>query len=269
MSDAAQTQNSQPNTETPSTSPAPRGLWSSGLKLEQAEGVPPEYVGKSAQELVQIAETYKQAMASPGHYQPQPQYQPPSQAAFSSPQPPDPSLIYSNPQAYHQQMEAYNDWKLEQRLSQYAAPLMGNQAATAKWQSQNDPEFGEVWRKHGHKIEAMASRIPAHQLNVEAYNMIAKMVRGEHYTDYVEDRAKALVASGGFGTERAAPNAGMPNAPVSALDRLFDPKSEHPQSVRYRTNNTSRNDFLKYCGAMGKDPEAHANEILGGSVLAA
>lgn len=278
MSDAAQTQNSPTNTAEASTSAVQRGLWSSGLKVEQADGVPAEMVGKDIREIAQelerqkqIAETYRQAMSSPQAYQQQSYQQPPQQAAssFQGPIEPDPSLMYSNPQEYHRQLKAYNAWELDQKLGTLALPMANSLAVQARWQSTNDPEFSEVWRKYGHEIDALAMKVPVHQRDTNAYNTIANMVRGQHVNDFIEDRARALIASGGFGTERAAPNAGMPTQSLSALDRLFDAKSDHPQSVRYRTNNTSRADFLKYCGAMGKDPEAHANEILGGQVLAA
>lgn len=210
-------------------------------------------------------------MNAPPQYQQQSYQQPPQQAAFSSQDlaPPDPQLLYSNPQLYQQQQQQWMQHQVDQRVGQYAAPLLQNQANTAKWQSRNDPEYADVWAKYGHEIEAMATRVQPHLLTLEAYNTFADVVRGKHWKDFVENRAQQLAASGGFGTERAAPGGAPPTQQLSALDRLFSPTSDHPQSRRYRDNNTSKADFLRYCAAMGKDPEAHANDILGGGVLAA
>lgn len=272
MSDAAQTTNNPPPiTNEPPITPAQRGLWTSGLRIEQAEGVPPEYVGKSAQEIVQMAETYRSAMNAPPQYQQQAQYQAPQQVpvSFQGPQAPDPQLLYSNPQAYQRQLDEYNDFRVEQRIQQAAQPLLASNAQQSKWASRNDPEYAEVWTKYGHEIEAMAVRVPQHMLTLEAYNTFADIVRGKHWKDFVENRAQQLAASGGFGTERSANGGAPPVTPTSALDRLFDPRSDHPESRKKRELGTSRQDFERFCQAMGKNPEQHAELILNGGVLAA
>ena len=215
---------------------------------------------------MQLAEAYKQMST-------QQQIQPPQQAAFSYQQPtnelrpPDPSLMYSNPAEYQRQKDAYDDARFDQRLAQFAQPVIGNVVSQAKWMSQRDPEFADVWERFGGEIEAMARQVPAHMLTKEAYDTFAKVVRGNHYKDFVHAEAQRLAASGGFGTERAAPNGAVPVSTGDERSKLF--ASDHPWTRKARENNTSEADVRRYCSMRGISPDDYAKDILKGSVLAA
>jgi len=275
MSDAAPTQNNGQATGEPNSSQPQRGLWSSGLRIEQADGVPPDLIGKDIKEvaaeferLKRESEAYKSALAAP----PAPQYQPPQppqQAAFSLPdvQKPDPALQYTNPTAYQQQLEAWTDYRVQQGIAQAAAPLLGNVAQLAKWQSQNDPNYAETWQKYGREIETMAAQVPAHMLNLNAYNTIAKVVKAEHIDELIDERAKKIAAAGGFGTERASPAGSVPAPSADKLSQLF--QSDHPWVAKARANNVSEAEVRRYCSMRGINTDDYATDIMKGSVLAA
>lgn len=246
--------------------------------MEAADGVPAEFVGKDVREIVQMAEAYKQAAMStppPQAHSYQGQYQPPQQAAFSYPEirPPDPSLMYANPAEYQRQADAWNDYRVEQRIAQVGGPLINSIAEGAKWQSRNDAEYAEVWQKWGHEIEAMAaqaSRAGQAVTNKGAWDFIASVVRGNHVNELAESRAKLLMTSTGFGTERGSANGSPPAENTDPLARLFA-TVDHPwvRRANHPDSRTTPDDVRKYCAMRGIRVEDYVNDILKGNVITA
>lgn len=267
MSDAAPTQQAPTGQEPPPSSQAQRGLYSSGLKLEAADGVPADFVGKDIKEIVQMAEAYKQAALSPPPNAFRQQEPPQYRAASSFPAAPDPQLMYSNPQEYQRQQDAWNDHRAEQRLNAAAAPIVQSLANNAKWQSKADPEYAEVWQKYGHEIELLAQRAGQPITQREGWDMFAQLVRGNHWREFVDQRAQQLVASGGFGTERGAASGAPPAENIDPISRLF--ATDTAWTRKARAEGLTEDAVRAYCRQRGQSPADYANDILKGNVITA
>lgn len=169
------------------------------------------------------------------------------------PQRPDPDLMYSDPRAYADQMERYQDFKLQQHLNAVAAPVLQSQAAQARHLAKSDPEFSDIWRRYEPEIEAELAGIPQMQRSKELYDKAAEIVRGRHWRDFAREEAERIGATSGF-TERGAPAGGTPPAAVGdPLDTYFE--SDAPHARFARDNGLTKAQIRAYCKATGTSIE--------------
>jgi hypothetical protein len=219
--------------------------------------------GKTAREVADIAEQFR-GLAVNSQLGQQTPLQPAQQPAFSYQQaaPPDPSIAYSQPELYQQQLLAYQNNMLNERLQQAAQPLLRQTAQLARSSSMQDPKFSEVWRRWGHEIDAQMANTPADMRTVENYNLVAQFVKSNHIDELAEERAQKMLNSGGLGLERGANAGGAPVAPsVSPLDELFG-KADHPWVQKAKDSGMGIRDIREQLPKMGYTEQQFVESIL-------
>jgi len=146
----------------------------------------------------------------------------------AAPIPPDPQLMVTDSQAYHNQMLDYNRKMTAAAVAaatqSFGTPILTSQAQTARFASQQDTEYGDIWERWGHEIDAKMAKVPLEQRTKANYDTIASMVRGKHYKELVFDAATPGETVIGNPTVTAN-TAGAPvqsHVEASPLDKLFE-----------------------------------------------
>lgn len=197
--------------------------------------------GKTAREVADAAERFRQAATAPlAQQQPvQPQYQP-----QQVPQMPDFQLAYSDPPEYARRKAAYDEFMFDSRLQQQAAPFVTGLAQNARALSQMDPKWADVWKKYGHEIDLQANQLPPQMRSKDAYDLIAKVIKADHVEELLtaareEERSKYMT-----GTGTVSPGA-VANGAVPLGDDLGAfLSSDHPEAAKYR--DIPRDQLVKY-----------------------
>lgn len=218
--------------------------------------------GKTAREVAEVAEQFRQASTNPlSSQQPiqQMQYQPnPLQA-------PDPQLAYSDPPTYARQAQAYNDARFSTMIQQAAQPILAGNAQNARTLSQLDPKYAEVWRRWGNEIDIQANNLPVEMRNKQAYDLIAKHVKSDHIEELSEERAQQILTTRGPGTEPAggfvSQNAIAANG--SELDAFL--RSDHPEAAKYRA--VDRTMLVNYIRGANITEKQWVEDVKKGSAL--
>lgn len=212
-----------------------------------------------------MTETYRQLATQ----QPVIQQQAPQQAPLSfqgAPQPPDPQLMYTDPATYQNQLFNYNNWQVQQQLSQAAQPLVSNMADMSKFASQSDPKFQKVWSRWGHEIEREIASLPAHMRNKQAYDMAASIVKGNHADELADERAREIAAQQGANLERAGANPGAPMPPSSPLEELWaDDTNKWVRDAK--AAGMTQDSVRDYCKKTGTDLTQYVADIKAGNVF--
>jgi hypothetical protein len=179
--------------------------------------------------------------------------------------------MYSAPEQYQQQMIAYQQHVMQQTMQQAAQPLIQGQAEQAKWSSQNDPRWKDIWSKYGHEIEAQMAGIHITQrTNKQLWDTAAQLVKSNHIDELVHERAQTLASQGGFGTVSGAPTAGIPQGGGFAdpVSELFS-NTEHPEVVRMKEGGVGPQEIREYLARTGQDPRKYVADVLGGNTFSA
>lgn len=250
----------------------PKGLWSSGLRYEDAPDVPDFLRGKTAKEAADITkQLYDIAMNGPAAAQPSPspsQDLPASQTASmpqnaqngAQPAPPNPDLMYSDPAEYQRQLFAYQDARMQSTLAQTSQPFLASQAQMARSAARSDPERSDVWEKYAAEIDMEMSRVGLEQrASVDAWNMAADLVAGRHRRELAQDYAERAAARPDTGMEGAdgGPAPGAPQrSSLDPLGQLFADDDPAVASLRERgmTEAKVRENLPK----MGHTPASYA-----------
>jgi hypothetical protein len=173
------------------------------------------------QRLAEQAEEWRRLALS--MQQPQQYTQPAEQRASSyqdtTPSYPPATLALENPDEYDRRMQAYMAHRDQQTLSQVASFAAPQLADSGRFMSQNDPEYKDVWSKYGSEIEQemVRNNVPAHMRTKQAWDLVAKLVRGNHWRELATELADQRLQGGGFGTEGSSAVGG---SPASAGDPL-------------------------------------------------
>lgn len=214
--------------ETP-PEPTPRGLRGSGLRYQEGDGVPSWAVGRTADEILSTASELYDTIQR-GASQPSVNTPPPPQTPLTTSRP-DPSLIYSNPDEYHRQMEAWTDARINERLEVASQGVVTPLTSMAKAQAQTHRP--EIWKKYGPEVETMMANLsPAVKANVAVWRQAVDLVASNHVDEIAREKAEALMRAGG--DPGSLPSSGGPPAPnrsssLSPLHKLF---SERHEAVR-------------------------------------
>lgn len=270
-----QTPDGQTPEQPPFTAPQPTAetkasLRGAGLRYNESDEVPEWARGKTADEIVQMADRmfgYMQQQQYQATPAPQQNYAPDQSSlnANSGYGPPDADLAYSDPAAYHRQMLQYQQALVQQQVSQIAMPVLQNQAETARELSRRDPAVADVWQKYAPEIEVELAGIPAYQRNKQLYDKAAEIVRGRHWKDYARDEASRLAASVPA-TERFGESGGhYPGSARDALDDFFD--SNHPYVGFARSQGMTKEMVRQQLRTMGTSAEDWVKGAKAGSVI--
>jgi hypothetical protein len=115
----------------------------------------------------------------------QPQYVTPQQQA----QPLNPDLIIENPGEWQRQFAQALSNQQAQQMAAVAAPVLQQQAETARWMSQQDEKRKDIWGKYGTEVEGLMASIPAAYRTKAMWDKAADMVKAEHADEIIEERA--------------------------------------------------------------------------------
>jgi hypothetical protein len=283
MSDAATQPNTPPTTSSPpSTEPQHgRGLWNSGFKIEDDAPVADHWKGKNARQILEEAERLRQeatewkglAMNQQQQYQ-----QPANQQAFSyqqsnTPTFPSNQLLIENPGEYDRQLQqfiAYSNQQSAQAAVQAASQHVSPQlASTGRYLSQSDPRFKEVWERYGSEIERemMKANLPAHQQNKDAWDFLAKVVRGEHLDEIAADKARKMSEAGGFGTEGASNASAAPTLQSDPLATFWN--TDHEWVRRAKDSGMTLQSLRKHVETQNVPPDKWVEDLTRGRSFSA
>lgn len=269
--------------ETSANEPA-RGLRGAGLRYTAEDGVPEWAVGKTADEIVEIANELHQSLldgsayAGPSQQGAQPngaqspangsrQPQPPQMNAQNggAPPQPDPQLIYNDPSEYQRQLDAYNRWQTQQTIQQASGPLLQAQANMARDACRRDPEYADVWDAYAPEIDALMQRVPMqNRADPKSWQQAAEMVAGRHRKELARKEAERLAAEGNLGATISgdATTPGADSGPSrDAISQLF--ADDHPAIQKFKEQGISAQKVRSHGVQMGHSPDEYAKILTG------
>lgn len=243
-----------------------------GLRYDPTDSSVPEWArGKTADEILALSQTfYNAAMTGSGApAQPQAPQQAPTPTAQSpapdnmqTPRLPSPDLQYNDPAEYERQMQAYISATNQQALSQFAQPFIVQQSQLARAEARRDSRLGPIWDKYAGEIDAQMASVPMQHRTVDAWQMAAKIVAGDHLDELASERAAQLAARPDTGTVSSGDNlvpAGSEQGAADAIAELF--RDDHPAIQRFKKIGKRADDVRKHAIAMGHTPEKYAEML--------
>lgn len=229
--------------------------------------------GKTADEIVKLADTfYKAALTPPPalNAAPPPPQTPAPRAPMTEqnqqPQPPDPQLQYTNPALYQQELLNFTMAMARAEMQGFAAPVLAQQATLAKDAAKRSGKRAEVWQKYEAEIDAQMANVPLQARTVDAWDMAAKIVAAEHMEEIVAERASALAARPDTGTLAGGTEAGGAAVPASdPISALF--AADDPSIQKFKAQGMDARRVLAHAAAQGHSPERYADMLRKGSVV--
>lgn len=234
----------------------------------------PEWArGKTADEVLALGEKfYKAALGAapvaPVAPTPQtPAYTQPMSEP-NQPVPPDPQLMFTDNARYQAELLAYQNQVYSAQMQQFAAPMLAQQATLAKDAAKRNSKRADVWTKYESEIDAQMVNVPLQARTVEAWDMAAKIVAGEHLDELAQERAASLAARTDTGTlsgGEVQPLNGTPAGdPISELFR-----TDSPAIANFKKQGMDANRVIAHARTMGHTPEAYAAMLTRGMSITA
>lgn len=229
-------------------------------------------IGKTQAEVAQMMTRFTAAYSqSPPSTPPStPSHVPPPQSPAPSmngaPTPPNVEDLRYDPEKYHRDSFAYNQYLTQTQMAQYAAPFASQFADIALRQSKSGTH-ADVWRRFEPEIMAEIASIPSAQWTVSLLDKAAEIVQGRHWREFAQEEVQRIASTQGFGTERAnAP--GAPSAPLQgdALDEAWDTDSAY--FVKARSEGLTKADLRELMRKLKLAPEAFVKSVTNDSLLA-
>lgn len=238
---------------------APLGLKGTDLRYQTDADVPDWAKGKTADEILAIAETMRNSLVTqPPQTQPTPTTQ---QTTVQKQQALDPDLIYNDAAAYTQQMAGYVDQSVQRQIAAAATPILTPMVSLARDTASRDASMAEVWSKYGPEIDMTMTNVPMqNRADVAMWRQAAELVAGKHYKELARGEAERLAStadsgmlSSGGGVGTASPTSGDP------IDRLF--ADDHPSIQAFKRIGKSAADIRQHALTMGHSSEAYAEML--------
>ena len=287
ISQESETQNTegQSPTELPSgvpteTTPSePRTLKGAGLRYGSEDEVPEWAKGKTADEVLELANEVFRTLptTAPQQQVPQEPVQQPQQATYQPhPQvaqvgPPSLDLAYSDQEEYNRQLVAWQQASTQQQVQQAGQqvlrPVYQNMAVMARNEVARNSEYKAVFQKYGHEVDQEMSNVPFEQRNVQAYEWLAQKVLGKHAKELLgEEIRNEIRSSGGPDTASASQVVGTEPATYnSALDEFWASDDAYVRNAR--AEGLSKEQIRENIGLMGLDEESYIKAIKSGNVV--
>lgn len=256
------TPGSSPSTEAPPS--GANSLRGAGLRYGASDGVPQWAIGKTADEILNIA---SQAVSYIQSAQPATQPVSTPDVRTQSAAAPDPELAYSNPTEYARQYDAYNAARMQQAMSAYAAPVLGQLSELARQQSRNGA-YADVWRRWEPEIELKLAGIPRESRTLPLYEQAAALVKADHLEELARERAEQLAANvGGAGTERS-PSGSVASGALAEdpLEKAF--ASGHPFFEKARAEGLTPERVRRFLEQTGRTVDEYIANATRGNVVA-
>jgi hypothetical protein len=174
----------------------------------------------------------------------------------TTPQLPDPQLMYSNPAQYQQEMLNYQNALLQMQ----AAPLYATNARTARTLASQNGKRADIWQKYAAEIDAQMAGVDPRFQTIEAWEMAADIVTGRHLDEIAAERAAGLAARVDSGTLSGGEVPGSASAPdADPIRELF--RTNDPAIRKFAALGKSADDVIKHAATMGHKPETYANML--------
>lgn len=229
-------------------------------KFSAADGVPEWAVGRTAREVVDIAERLRSTVVSGA-----PAPAPSAPAAPASPAPAnardiDANLMYSDGVRYTDAVKAYTDARINDVAATVSAQFIAPLAATARDAAMRSPAHEDVWRRYGPEIDAMMATVhPQGRTDPAIWGQAAELVAGKHYRELARVEADRLIASGAGSLPTTGTTGAAPAGTSDPIDALFH--DNHPAIEGFRRIGKSASDVRAFATSMGHSPEAYANML--------
>lgn len=247
----------------------PKGLKGAGLRYTDADDVPDWAKGKTADEVLDMAQTLYKAVLNnqPAQETPKPempQSQPMQQPNGQSVAPPEPDLAYTNPAEYNARLQAWMQSQMQTQFQTQAAPFAQGLSEIAKAESMRDARYADVWRRYGPEIEAEVASLPA-QMKTQPrfWNDAASLIAGRHMEELFKERAASQrpADSGTLETGGSVAAPGQQNA-TDKLAELF--RDDHPAVERFKRLKWGAEQVRVKARTMGYTPDQYAEILLKG-----
>jgi len=182
--------------EQPSSPAQPGTLEQTGFKWGEGSEVPEYLRGKSAEETQALFETTVKTLQN--MYEQQVNTQAQAQAPTYQAQPAATTMpdIISDQAGWEQQFSQQMAYQQQAMLNQAATPVYQQLSDAAERASRGEKDLERVWDRYGTEIRDLIVRVPVYQRNKELYDQAAKMIKGNHIEDIVEERVQALAGEG-------------------------------------------------------------------------
>ncbi len=260
MSDSDNTNESQisePNESQASTEQAIGSTQEPDEQFRMPMDSPQHLRGKTPEEIIEwsntvtdgIRQMYAQQQQT---QQAQSQVQAPTEAL-------DADLILTNPEEYQKQMMERIQLQNDLRLQQAAAPLIENQADTARFMSQNDKGHADTWDRWGYDIDSKVAGLAASQRTKAVYDQAADLVRSEHIDELVNEKAQAL-ASAGLGLDSGSNFLGDTGYSEQQEVNVWA-KFEESEMGRHQLKTLGKRKIMELCDSMDMNIDDYADSV--------
>jgi hypothetical protein len=135
--------------------------------------------------------------------------------------------------------------------------MLAQQASFARAEARRNPRYTSIWEKYSGEIDAQMSSVPLQARTLEAWEMAAKIVAGDHLDELAQARAESLAAAGDSGTISGSEVPGRQPTPASdPLSELF--RANDPVVEKFRKIGYDAPKLIAHAAKMGHTPEAYA-----------
>ena len=209
-----------------------RGLKGSGLRYGESDGVPSWAIGKTGDEVLEMTQTLYNTVMAGGQTAPAPQpvaapVPIPAAAPTQGSQalnPPDPNLLYTQPDEYNRQLNVWQKTMTEQTLATASAPLVTGQVEMARAESKRNTSYEEVWEKYAPEIEAEVVHLaPIMKTSPKLWNDAAALIKGRHSEELFKNRLATMQGgdTGTLSTDGNFANIGVAPSELSPIQKAW------------------------------------------------
>lgn len=246
----------------------------SEIRYTEENAPEPWMVGKTPVEVAQQAGQVVESLSNPGQQmnqsgqnvqQQRQQYQQrqaqaqQTQAAQQTISPPDPDLMYDDPERYQTQLARYMQAQNQQQLAQVAQPVLQNQARTQRQLSMQDDKVREYWQKFKPQIDQYVQQVPLAQRTKEVYDQAAKMVAADNLDSIVDEAAEKKASQMGSGTQRSGGGGPSPTSGGDEVSQFWN--SGHNFVENLKAQGVTQHEFRQNIQEMGLDTEQYITQL--------
>lgn len=204
-----------------------------------------------------------------GQFQsPQQNQQPAAQGGGQMTGPPDPDLIYDDPQEYQRQMQQWQQQTVQaaqQQVAQQLQPMLQNQGEQAKLTVKRDPEYQDVFDEYEPEIVAEMQNINPAQRTVKAWQTAAEIVAGRHRKELGQKYAQQAQPEPSPTARQGGAPAGADKSYRDAIDELLD--SDHQYAQYCHDKDVTAEDLRRRASEMDLSPEEFVEIVKRGNMV--
>lgn len=185
---------------------------------------------------------------------------PTSMNTNGAPAPPNSDLLFTNPEEYHRQNQAYTQHMIDSSIQRVAGAYTTPLSSMAKTQAQTYRP--DVWEDFGPEVEAIMAKVPEQsRARVELWHQAVDMVAGKHVDQIARKMAEKLAANGDTGSISTGGTTEVPTpgSNLSPLRRLF--ATNDPAIQPLKEAGLTAEDAIAHAAQMGVSEEKRAEQL--------